>query len=302
MSSEKIKLIYQHNRTSKGSDMIMPIFLILLVFSIFSYLYTNVQRQLLKTNFDERKCNPRYLFFSGFLNPLDKNPWETTKSNFQKCVSSNTYKDPKLSRDIKQNEFYIKKNSEETKKNLKESKKYTAEIKEQWTNIVDMKQLDLNAVELDKNRIFDKQGVTYNEVAKKSTQLFHVLRSVLIYIQNILMFKLNYYKKTLSIDQTHSRMMNDYKTTYAIYKDAFAKLDSQNYVASMNAAREAVDSYNALTKELEEFTEKNMVYIAHISEGCYQLKYNMDNPSCGTLFPNLNNELIDYYPKLSSIL
>jgi hypothetical protein len=302
MSSEKIKLIYEKNRTVKGSDVLTPILFIILVFSLFSHLYTTVQKKLLQANWDEQKCNPRYLFFSGFLNPLDKNPWSTSLSNFQKCVANNIYKDKALTKDINQNRNYIKKTNIDLNKTKETSKKIIHEINEKWTNILENKQTDLNELSMDKNELFEQQGTLYKEVAKKSVQLFNVIKSVIVYIQGILVYKVSNYKEKLNIDKVHSDFMTKYQLNYEKYKRAYESLDNRDWFDAINTARDAIKTYNDMTKEVDDFMATNAHMIFSITESCYQLKYNMGNDTCNTVLPNLNQDLIDYYPILKTII
>jgi hypothetical protein len=314
MSSEKIKIIYQQSKTTDKVDFIGPIVFILLILSVFGYLYTNVQRKLLHMSWSEQKCNPRYLFFSGFLDPFNKNPWVKTQDNFQKCVSSNIYKDPSLTRVIKENESKILKHENEMKQNLEIGKKYVGTVNEKWDETKDKKQQDIFDVKTTNMNNFEEQETLYQEVLIKTSQMFHLLGSVVRYIQGVLIYNVSNYKnginekdglnnkEGLTIEKRHDYFMSKYDNIYKDYSDAYHKLNIQDYHGGINSARNAIEGYNALNDELNEFMNAHYSDVISITESCYQLKYNMDDQTCTRLFPNLNQQFIDYYPTLKKII
>ena len=301
MSTEKIKIIYEKNAKNRGADIFTPLLVILLVASVFTQLYSSVQKQLLHKNIDEKKCNPRYIFFSGFLNPLDRDPWTTSQSNFQKCVAKNIYQDVKLTRDINQNKYLIQKNKMNLKQTLDSGRSIVRDIKDKWEQELYSKQNDIYNVSSDNEAIFEEQGTLYQEVMKKSTQLFNVIKSILIYIEGIIQLKVSEHKTTLNIDTVHEEFMSKYTANYRKYGIAYDSLDNGQWTLAINTAREAIQEYEDMTQEVEDFMKKNAYLVASITENCYQLKYNMDNDSCGTVFPNLNKELVAHYPMLKKI-
>ena len=301
MSTDKINLIYEKNKSSGHSDTLTPLLVLFIIISIFASLYTTVQKKLIHVTFDEQKCNPRYLFFSGFLNPLDKNPWATTLSNFQKCVSNNMYKDPKLTKEIKQNEYLIRKNNKDMNNSFKYGKNIISDIKDDWTDVIVKKQDELDDISAQKDKIFEEQGFLYKEVANKTAQLFKVIQSMIIYIEGVIQVKMSSHKSDLDIDSLHNSFMEKYKDTHKIYEKAYENLDKENWKGSINHARNAIANYKDMTKELDEYMKNNAHLVYSITEGCYQLKYNMDSDKCSALFPNLNKEFVANFPNINKI-
>ena len=301
MSTEKIKIIYEENKGNRGADLFTPFLFILITVSIFSQLYTTVQRQLLHKKIDDKKCSPKYLFFSGFLNPLNKDPISTTQSNFTKCVAKNIYQDAELSRDIKKNEYLIKKNKMNLEETLNDGKTIIRDIKGEWTQALQSKQNDLNKVSEDKDKLFRQQETLYEEVSRKTTQLFNVIQAIIIYVGGILQLKVSEHKTTLKIDLTHNSFMQRYMANFTKYNKSYDSLRDEDWRTAINVAREAIVEYENMTEEIDDFMKKNAYIVGEITSNCYQLKYNMDNDSCGTVFPNINQELIAHYPYLKTI-
>jgi len=299
MSTEKIKLIYQQNQTPK-SDWITPVVFILLILSVFGYLYSNIQRKLMHMNWSEQKCNPRYLFFSGFLDPFNKNPWATTQDNFQRCVATNIYKDPSLSRVIQNNQYKIVKHKNEMKNNLVTSKQFVDTVHQGWEGNQEKSQEDLIDANTKSEAVFQTQEALYQQILLKTAQMFHTISSIVRYIQGILVFNLSNTKESLAIDVKHDYFMKEYEKIYNDnYAQAYAELSKRHPEQAINHARDAIENFNALNQELEKFMEDHYQDIQTITEGCYQLKYNMDDgQTCPLLFPNINQPFIDIYPKL----
>jgi ABC-type multidrug transport system fused ATPase/permease subunit len=300
MSSESIKLIYKEART-KGVDYLGPFLLIFLVVSVFGYLYTDTQKKLMNVAYTEQKCNPRYLFFSGFLNPLHKDPWSTTQTNFDRCVATYVYKDPQLSKEIKRNQRYIKQHDGEMKQNLSKTTIGLDEIHKQWEDVKEKKDKEVQRYKSEANGIFEKQGYMHGTLADKTTQMFQVIKSVILYIQGILVYRVSKHKEDLAIDKRHDEFMGRYAAIYIKYKAAFESLDKKEWTNSINHARDAMRDYQKLDIELNEFMTDHYYQIEDITESCYHLKYNLDDDACEEqIFPNITKPLIDYFPILKN--
>ena len=295
--SDSITKIYQQNQSQ--NSFIVPFFFILAVLSVFGYLYANARRKLLQLSWDDNKCNPRYLFFSGFMNPLQKDPWGETETNFKRCVASNIYKDPVLDKEIKKNRLKIQERDKEMKENLGTGKGIVQGIKQQWEAIMEGGLLDLQVTNADNTRIFEKQGMLHEKVAKKTTQVFQVMKSVLFYIQGILVLRMGEEKTKLNIDARHDAYMTRYMKIHEDYNAAYDKLKKGEYNVAIFHARKAIEAYKELNDDLDKFMNSNYKSIKDITQGCYQLRYNMENESCGIIFPNINRGMVDYYATIA---
>jgi len=298
MSSEKIKYIYAH-APSKSVDYMGTILLLLLVASVFTYLYTNTQKKMLRVEWKEQKCNPRKLFFSGFLNPLSKDPWTATQENFDRCVATSIYKDPNLSKEIKRNERYIKLHDNEIKQNLAEGEKGIDQIRKQWKDVQANKEREVRTAREEAGKIFEKQGYIHTTLAEKTTQLFEVLKFTIIYIQGILVYRVSQHKTDMDIEKTHDTMMKRYAATYDKYKEAYNYLDQGNWTGSINRARDAIKEYNDMSADIRNFIRDHEYQMKDINKSCYDLKYNLDDNSCSKIFPKLL-ETVDYEPIINN--
>jgi len=298
MSEREIHVIYQQSKdTSAG--FILPIVFILVVLSSFGYLYAKIQRKLMHISWSEQKCNPRYLFFSGFLDPLDKNPFQTTQDNFQKCVATNIYKDPGLTRVIKHNEELMTQHQNEMKKNLETATTYVNAVNNEWNNTAEGRDQDIIDVQTTNDSIFEHHDVLYEEILLKTTQMFHLLSSAVRYIQGIMSYKVSNYKLGLGVDNVHDSFMTQYDAIYNTgYVVAYQQLSEGDYTDAINTARTAIVNYNDLSQQLDNYMSDHFEDIQSITESCYHLKYNMDDQTCSRIFPRINQSYVDFYPTI----
>lgn len=310
MSERELQLIYEQNKDS-SSGFILPLVFILSVLSSFGYLYSKIQRKLMHISWSEQKCNPRYLFFSGFLDPLNKNPFQTTQDNFEKCVATNVYKDPAQLRVIKKNQERMIQHQNEMKNNLETATKYANALNQGWTSDQDGIEQSIMDVNTENNAIFDHHEVLYREILLKSTQMFNVLSSIIRYFQGILVYQVSNYKLGFTIDdhqgidEIHAYFMSQYDSLYTTgYSAAYQKLSDSttDYHDAINTARNTIEQYDALSQVLDNFMYIHLNDIQSITESCYHLKYNMDDQTCPTIFPNINMNYVDFYPTLANAL
>ena len=208
-----------------------------------------------------------------------------------------------MTRVIHHNESTIKTIEDEIKKNLEISKTYVNAVNNDWNKTNDQHAKDFVEVENANEKIFDKNNVLYEDILYKTSQMFHVLSSIVRYIQGILIYRVSNYKRGLSIDEQHEYYMTKYIQIYDDYSRAYNLLKNPaNTLDAINAARTAIENYNALNKELEDFMTVHYKDIESITEMCYQLEYNMDDTRCLTLFKQINRDWIDYYPTLKNAL
>jgi len=282
---------------------ITPTLFILLILSIFGYLYANVQRKLMHLSWSDQKCNPRYLFFSGLLDPWNKNPWISTQDNFNRCVSTNIYKDPAMTKEIKNNHSNILKHQNETRQNLLLSDRYVKSVNKKWEDIQNNTQHKIYEANTANENVFEEQGVLYKQILMRTSQMYHVLSSIARYIQGILLYTLSTRKTKLGIEDKHMYFMKKYDKIYQDYSEAYRliSLKVPDYPRAINHARTAIEDYTILNQELEDYMKEHYQDVYSITEGCYQLKNNLEDDSCNLIFPNLDPRRIATYPNLAEI-
>lgn len=100
-------VFYNKYKYSSESDFVQILLLSLFIFGIITILYTRIFLQLDFEDWEIKKCNPRYIFYSGYIkqNP-NTNSFTSTVDNFNECiVKFNNQKDNEFSKVLKQNQI-----------------------------------------------------------------------------------------------------------------------------------------------------------------------------------------------------
>lgn len=109
MSSTKLESFFKKEDAflkeyNNESDFVQILLLSLFVFGIITILYTRIFLQIDFEDWDIKKCNPRYIFYSGYIkrNP-NRNSFNSTVDNFNECiVKFNNQKDNEFSKILEQ--------------------------------------------------------------------------------------------------------------------------------------------------------------------------------------------------------
>lgn len=289
--SEQLQAIYR----DPPSGSFIPILLILVVISLFGTLYADVQRKMLRQAGQEEPCNPRYVFFSGLLNPFQKDPWGATEKNFKRCISTNMYRDRELTKQIHTNRSLIQDNEESIQRTFQDGYNTVREITDRsWNPIKGQTYRKGENHTKEINKIYSTQNTLHDQVKRKTVQLFHVLDSILKYIYTAIVIRLGREKMDMSIDTKHADFMNKYKEMYTQYTKAYEEYNAKSYKSSAQKAQELSKKYKAMTEEIRQFRRdhgQNKVYIA---KGCRRLNKvykDTTNSRCLQIFPHLPHDV-----------
>jgi hypothetical protein len=291
---QQISMVYDQEKPIS----VAPFLLFFIVISIFGSLYANIQRKTILQD-TSQKCNPRYVFFSGLLNPFQKDPWGDTERNFKKCVSTHMYKDPDLSKDIRTNLINIQEGQKNIIDTQISARRIVMEIKKAWENEKTKGKERISDMSKTNDEIFMNMDTEHGEFVKKTTQLINVLNYIIIYFSNIVWIMIGQKKIEMSIEENHKTFMKRYRDIDIDYKAAYDQLNKGNYPLAIYKAQTAIQSYNQLNKDIDAFREKHSSSRAKIIKGCNTLKQiNIDK--CSTIFPFLGQEAGLYIDKTTN--
>ena len=93
--ARRINYIYKVNSLGKASiksfffdSTVFNVAILLLLIFICIYWYLHIGISISKKDWENKKCDPKYLYFSGFIkNEPDMNGMESTVHNFNNCIS-----------------------------------------------------------------------------------------------------------------------------------------------------------------------------------------------------------------------
>lgn len=90
-TTDKIHKIYKDLSylDQYGGSVILFVFLLIVLFCVFSYFYVMKNIQPIKEDWSNQRCNPRIMPFAGFINkPDNKSVAEFTNENFAYCMQN----------------------------------------------------------------------------------------------------------------------------------------------------------------------------------------------------------------------
>jgi len=279
----QIKEIYDQGTPMSFS----PFFIAIVIVSMYGTLYANVQGKLVQ---EDATCNPRYVFFSGLLNPFQKDPWGETEKNFKKCIRTNMYKDPSLSKEIRNNLVNIQERQREIIQNQLRGKQSVKELKRQWKETEDRGKASIDELNLETDEVFSSQDTQHGDFAKSTTQLIHLFNYLITYLSNIVWIRLGEKKRILSIEERHKVYMKRYREIYEDYKASYDALNRGDHTFAINKAQKAITAYTKLGADIDTFMNDHSTTRAYITNGCNQLKQAMNNEKCSVIFPYLIND------------
>lgn len=286
--SEKIKAIYAH---LKPAPPILPFLLLLVVVSVLGSLYASVQRKLLHQAEEEDPCNPRYVFFSGLLNPFQKDPWGETEKKFKRCISTHMYRDPVQSKTIQENRKNIQDREKEIQSTFQSRFNDLSQNYVDWYNYKKDTTENITDKDAQIDSIFKYQYTLHEEMTKNMVQLYYIMDAILKYIYTVITVRLSKEKVTLSIDARHEDYMERYKAIYQEYADAIQQYKSQKYPSAYQKAQSATQRFDALREEIRLFRADHQKSRQSIQRGCHRMDKVFGEPGhCDGIFPSYKKD------------
>ncbi len=290
--SEKIQEIYL---PSKSSGAVVPILMFLVILSILGTLYANVQRKLLRQEEKEHPCNPRYVFFSGLLNPFQKDPWGATERNFRRCVTTHMYRDRELAQVMKDQSKEIETKRKSMDLLYRDRENRVKTTKEDWEKSLQQAQQAKGDTTQSIDHVFTSQYTLHEDVKKKTSQVYYVLDAIFKYIYTVMTYQINREKLELSIETRHKAYMDRYVAIYAIYKEAHDLYRAARYSESRVKADMATRAYKTLTDELYQFRSDQVKSRHVIQKGCRRIGRAFNKPQyCNAIFPYYKEDVLAF--------
>jgi hypothetical protein len=320
MFIESIIKVYKSRE--EESNMLGTLILILIVLVIFFYFYFKVTQTQILLDWQNQRCNPKYIFFSYYLNPVEgQDPYTSIKNNFMQCIKPFTtiiktkdYRDFKnttdnITKTTDSLSRYVETIDTDTKRKVTGWEKHYNDINKSANNI--------DNVSDDK---YSEQKDAYNQVRIYAQRIHDILYSITSYIKNKLLFRVSENKGNFKIMPNNNidynipeskNNINDiknylYDTYLAIsdneYKQSFELLQRKkaqpnfnpeltDFSISINKADEAIKKYRYLIEFIDEFDRQNgpldspeASLLYDTIDSCNKLyEYNYD---CKEIFPN----------------
>ena len=206
MFIDSIKKIYSEEESSVfGSS-----FLIIIIISIIFYFYLKVSQTQVLIDWKNQKCNPKYMFFSYYMNPVEgQDPYKITKNNFIQCikpylsiVKSKTYKDlNNTTKNITQNTDNLSKYVDIINNDMENKINH-------WSD--DHKKLEKEGKNIgnDASQHYSKEKDMFEHIRIYAQRIHDVLYSITFFVKNKLLYQVSENKRNFKIQKYKSKRYN----------------------------------------------------------------------------------------------
>lgn len=303
MSTNRIKFIYSSN-SSSSSGISSAYIVIFIFFFIIGYFYYKMILKDISYDWNNKKCTPKYIFYSGFLKSTTGDPLKDTYNNFVECT------DPTKTNTSGVNKFQVvfdtantiagASNSimDYTDDIMTEGDRIRVEMKNRFSNVKERTNVIISSV----NQLYNYQMKLYNILKMYFERIFLILDTLSTYIQDIKLFGLSNKKYNLTSGQEQLSTFivsrtKEYENIYngditdainnikKIKKDSGANYDNANYDVVNNSINSAMQKYDELIDKLVRFDNENRTKLLDIDKECKILTDN--NISYVSIFPFL---------------
>lgn len=319
MFIESVVKVYKG--TEEGNDMIGTFLFIFILLVIIFYFYCKVSQTQIILDWENQRCNPKYLFFSHYINPVNgENPYKAINDNFIRCIkplasiiNTDKYRD-------------FKHTTNNISKTTNSLSNYVNTINSQVNEKINAWDISYNKLDLSANSVDDKLDEKYVDrknffiqVKVYAERIHDILYAITSFVKNKLlyrvsrnkdMFKINNHdgidfgQQDKNLNQLKDYLYNTYYSTCTTeYTQAFellkAKKKQPNYSPEttdfsicISKGNDAIKKYENLINLLDEFERQNdpinspdnSLLVDTISS-CYQLKQ-FNAIGCQEILPN----------------
>lgn len=311
MYTNKIKFIYEKNSSSSGnSPPISATIIIILFIVIIVYFYYNIILKDISYEWDNKKCTPKYIFYSGFLVSKTGDPIKDTYNNFKECTDptknyTNTGNNFKIVFDTADNITNTANYILDMSRNIiSETDRIKLESQRKYSSI----EAETNIIQTSINQLYNYQLKLYIIIKMYFERIFIILDTFSKYITDIKLFKLSNMKYSLSFNETQltsfiNNINEEYRNIYSSeIENAVIKLNNikresgylyQNadYQEVNDLINSAKNKYIILTRRLKDFDAQNRDKILEIDELCQELTD--ENIKYTSIFPHLQEKILN---------
>jgi hypothetical protein len=309
LSTNTIKFIYNHEYTSSGnSTPISAGIIIFIILYIVGYLIYRIILKDISHDWENKRCTPRYIFYSGFLKSITGDPIKDTYKNFVDCTN------PMKNQD--NNKFNVVFDTADTiTKTANSIIDYSRDIMHEADRIKGENENKFASVQSKTNILMTTMNELYNYQLKLYTilkmyfeRIFLLLDTFSQYTTDIILFKLSNLKYNLSyqgtqltpfIQNINTKYNNIYTTDISgavtmfknIKKNEGDNYENADYEQVLIKLKLATDNYTDLKRVLLNFDKNNSSKLLEIDQTCRDLTYK--KISYKTIFPFLEFKLLN---------
>jgi hypothetical protein len=293
------------NSSPVSASMIIFFFVVIVFYFCYKIILKDVSY-----DWENKRCTPKYIFYSGFLISPTGDPLKDTYQNFIQCT------DPTKTPTEGESKFKVVFDTANTITNTANAiMNYSNDIMNESTRIKDESKNRISSMKNKTNILNTSMNQLYNYQLKLFTilkiyfeRIFLILDTLSYYITDITLYSLHKLKSNLAYkgEQLTSFIDNNIRQYENIYDgditSALADLkkikgkapstdtrdeDYINFVSNINKAK---DKYKELSEAILQFDKLNMGKLAEIDTICNQLQ--TKNIKYTSIFPFLEDKII----------
>lgn len=290
---QKISNIYKNNFIENNSTSTLLIVIVaILIFFIVIYYFIEINRNSILLDWNNNKCNPKYIFFSGFIQKDNPNKLQYNYDNFLECSINKSTTIKNALKSIRRtdnnlindgnNTYQIEKNNFDTTQSTIDEK-INNEIPKITNNVSNIS----NKMDL----LYQQHQRIYNITEMYINRIILLFNNIYKYIANSFQYKLYEYKRNMDIDTFNTDLRSKYITILNTYvSNGFSSYRSKNYENSYNNINEAIDNLDGLIKKINVYNNLHKTDISNIDKLCTIMntndKFVNSGYACNNIFTN----------------
>lgn len=304
MDSNKIlyiSKIYKDHIIHRSSNSKLMIYLVLFAFVIlFVYYFIDVNRKNILLDWENNRCNPKYMFISGYIKNDTDNNIQYTYDNFLECTNRNEriketkkiiHKTDKSMFETIDKLYDIEQTTENSASDIINSQ--INDISINYLNVENNKKNVYNKMDL----LYDQHKKIYNITEMYINRFIFVIDYIFKYISNVFEYNLYNYKSQFNaaFNRKNTAIRNSYISKIAQIQLSFDKYNLKDFDSAYTSANSALNKLVQLTNDMDEFESNNLSTTNKINNTCDIMKNNSklvtSTNSCGIIFPNYPTNL-----------
>ena len=284
MFIERIIKVYKGRE--EESDIFGTLIIIFVVLVFFFYFYFKVTQSEILLDWKNQRCNPKYIFFSHFLNPVEgQDPYKRISNNFIDCIKPFTsIVNTKEYKDFKNTTENISKTSDSISRYVEDIDKDMKKKVQDWDNKYNQVNELSNTVDNGVDEQYLHQKDAFNQIRIYAQRIHDIIFAITTYIKHKLIFRVSENKQIFKIQNNNNKIFNipnnningikdylyekywnisnnEYKQAFDLLQQKRARpnfnIELTDFSISMNKADEAIKKYRDLIDIIDEFDRQN---------------------------------------------
>lgn len=290
---QKISYLYKNDFIENNSTSFLLIVIVaILIFFIVIYYFIEINRNSILLDWNNNKCNPKYIFFSGFIQKDNPDKLQYNYDNFLECTINKSTTIKNALKTIRKNDNNLLEEGNTTYENEKNNfnttqstinKKINDEIPKITNNISNIS----NKMDL----LYEQHNRIYNITEMYINRIILLFNNIYIYIANAFQYKLYEYKRNINIDSFNEELRSNYITILNTdVRTGFTNYNNKKYKNSYNNINQAIDNLDILITKINNDNNLHKKDKINIDKLCTIMNTNTkfvnSGYSCNNIFSN----------------